>query len=37
VIEVKRQGEKGIWLNGKLCDDGLVPFIAGVHKVEVII
>ncbi|WP_291639232.1 glucoamylase family protein [Clostridium sp.] len=37
VIEVKRQGEKGIWLDGKLCDDGLVPFIDGVHKVEVII
>ncbi|MGK0466644.1 MAG: cyclic beta-1,2-glucan synthetase [Clostridium sp.] len=36
-IEVKRQGEKGIWLNGKLCENGLIPFIDGVHKVEVII
>jgi len=37
VIEVKRQGDKGIWLDGKLCEDALVPFIDGVHKVEVII
>ncbi|WAG69542.1 cyclic beta 1-2 glucan synthetase [Clostridium sp. CF011] len=37
VIEVKRQGNKGIWLDGNLCEDGLVPFIDGVHKVEVII
>lgn len=37
VIEVKRQGDKGIWLDGNLCKDGLVPFIDGVHKVEVII
>ena len=37
VIEVKRQGEKGIWLDGKLCENALVPFIDGVHKVEVII
>ena len=37
VIEVKRQGEKGIWLDGNLCEDALVPFIDGVHKVEVII
>ena len=37
VIQVKRQGQKGIWLDGKLCKDALVPFIDGVHKVEVII
>jgi cyclic beta-1,2-glucan synthetase len=37
MIEVKRQGEKGIWLDGEQCSDGLVPFIDGVHKVEVII
>ncbi|MBU3154285.1 GH36-type glycosyl hydrolase domain-containing protein [Clostridium estertheticum] len=37
IIEVKRIGDKGIWLDGKLCIDGLVPFINGVHKVEVII
>jgi len=36
-IQVKRQGDKGIWLDGNLCTDGLVPFIDGVHKVEVII
>ena len=37
VIEVKRQGDKGIWLDGNLCADRLVPFIDGVHKVDVII
>ncbi len=37
LIEVKREGEKGIWLDGNLCEDGLVPFMDGVHKVEVII
>ncbi|MBU3189325.1 cyclic beta 1-2 glucan synthetase [Clostridium bowmanii] len=37
VIQVKRKGEKGIWLDGQLCSDALVPFIDGVHKVEVII
>jgi cyclic beta-1,2-glucan synthetase len=37
VIEVKRQGEKGTWLDGNLCAEGLVPLIDGVHKVEVII
>ncbi len=37
LIEVKRQEDKGIWLDGNLCTDGLVPFIDGVHKVVVII
>jgi len=37
VIQVKRKGDKGIWLDGELCKDALVPFIDGVHKVEVII
>lgn len=37
VIEVKRQGEKGTWLDGKQCVGALVPFIDGVHKVEVVI
>ena len=36
-IEVKRQGDKGIWLDGNLCEDGVVPFMDGTHKVEVII
>lgn len=36
-IEVKRQGEKGTWLDGKQCAGGLVSFIDGEHKVEVII
>jgi len=37
VIEVKREGDKGIWLDGNLCINGLVPFIDGEHKVVVII
>jgi cellobiose phosphorylase len=37
VIEVKRQEDKGIWLDGNLCIDGLVPFTDGVHKVVVAI
>ena len=37
MIEVKRQGQKGIWLDGEVCTDALVPFIDGTHKVEVII
>ncbi|MGH4050704.1 MAG: GH36-type glycosyl hydrolase domain-containing protein [Clostridium sp.] len=37
VIEVKRHDVKGTWLDGNLCADGVVPFIDGVHKVEVII
>ncbi len=36
-IQVKRKGEKGIWLDGNLCEDALIPFIDGVHKVDVII
>ena len=36
-IEIKRQGDKGIWLDGNLCNSGFVPFSDGVHKVEVII
>jgi len=37
VIEVSRKGDKGIWLDGNLCEDGLVPFVDGVHKVKVTI
>ena len=37
VIEVKRHGDKGTWIDGNLCTNGLVPLIDGVHKVVVII
>ena len=36
-IEIKRKGEKGIWLDGNGCENGLIPFIDGLHKVEVTI